>query len=41
MAIKLLKNILMANYIITRPFTPTRFIDEYAGISAGSGMSMR
>jgi len=41
MAIKLLKKILMANHYVTRPFTPGRFIDEYAGISTGAGIPMR
>lgn len=31
----------MANHYVTRPFTPGRFIDEYAGISTGAGIPMR
>ncbi len=38
LGVKLMKSLLMWNHYITRPFTPKRFLDEYAGISAGSGL---
>lgn len=38
-AIKLMKSLLMWNHYITTPYTPKRFLDEYAGISAGSGLA--
>jgi isopenicillin-N N-acyltransferase-like protein len=33
-----MKSLLMWNHYITLPHTPKRFLDEYAGISAGSGL---
>lgn len=41
LAIKLYKNLLYANYMITKPYTPRRYHEEYAGISEGSGVSLR
>lgn len=37
-ALKLVRNVLLANHYYVRPFTPKRYLDEYAGISAGSGI---
>lgn len=39
-ALKLVKKVLLANHYLVRPFTPKRYIDEYAGISDGSGVPM-
>jgi hypothetical protein len=41
LAIKLFKNLLYANYLITKPYTPKRYHEEYMGISQGSGIPMR
>jgi hypothetical protein len=38
MAFKLFRKALLANHYLVRPFTPKRYMDEYAGISAGSGI---
>ena len=38
LAIKLMKSLLRWNHYITLPHTPKRFLDEYAGIAAGSGL---
>jgi len=38
LGIKLLKDLLAANYYITKPYTPKRYDEEYAGIRDGSGI---
>lgn len=37
---KMLKSLLLANHFVTKPFTSPRYAEEYAGISAGSGIKM-
>ena len=39
MGLKILQAALMANHYITRPFVAKRYIDEYEGLSDGSGIS--
>lgn len=39
-AIQLYKGLLTANYVVTRKYTPKRFMDELAGLAAGSGLTI-
>jgi hypothetical protein len=41
MAVKLYKNLLIANHYVTKPYTPRRFLDEYAGMAVGSGIPIK